>query len=243
MHNYRKAFTIIEMIIVVGIIALLLSAVLYSKNLYQNNRVLLIVGEYQKYKAAFHDFYKIYNALPGDIDNAYDFFGSDCGPDTDISLSGCNGDGNGIIENYDEAFMANLHLSLAALIDGEYTGKSSSGSYQDHFVKSSYESGFYAPIISSSISDAEYRGRFDKFHYTVFGKIDSDQMPYDPILTSEQAKRLDSKIDDGVMWNGVVQIRYFNASSCNGSDLVLVGNYDLANTNIICNLLFYLDIN
>lgn len=243
MQNCKKAFTIIELTIVVGIIALLLSAVLYSKNLYQNNRVLLIAGEYQKYKTAFYDFYKIYNALPGDIDNAYDFFGSDCGPNTDISLLGCNGDGNGIIEDSNEAFMANLHLSLAGLIEGEYTGRSASGSYEDHFVKSSYDVGYYAPIISSSVSDAEYRGRFDKFHYTVFGAINSNDMPYDPILTAAQAKRLDNKIDDGVMWNGVTQIRYYNASSCNGAEAVLVGNYDLSNSDIICNLLFYIDIN
>ncbi|MBT4988946.1 MAG: type II secretion system protein [Rickettsiales bacterium] len=239
----RKAFTIIELTLVIGIISILLSAVLYARNLLVNNKLLIISSEYQQLKTAYFDFNMLYDAVPGDMNNAYDFFGTACGTDDVIANGGCNGDGDDSIESEDESFKSTQHMALASLVNGEYSGDVNTGSSDDKFIKSHFDFGYFSPILDSSTETSEYRGRFDRFHYIVFGKINSAGMPYDPLLSPQQALKIDNKLDDGVMWNGIVQIRFYNAESCNGSALVLVGNYNIDDTSILCNVLFYIDVN
>ncbi|MBT4922496.1 MAG: hypothetical protein HON23_05725 [Rickettsiales bacterium] len=237
-----RAYSMVELTMVIGIIAALLSAVLYARNLITNNKLLIVASEYQQFKTAYSDFYTFYEAVPGDMNNAYDFFGANCGLDDIIANGGCNGDGDDSIEDEAESYKSTQHLALAKLLDGEYSGSASSADVDDKLIKSHFDSGYYAPLLDSALETESYRGRFDKYHYIVFGQINGEGEPYDPILTPSQALKIDNKLDDGVMWNGFVQIRYNDAGSCNGSDLVLAGNYDLASESFVCNLLFYVDV-
>ena len=201
-----------------------------------------MASEYQKLRAAYGDFYQIYEALPGDLDNAYSLFGSACGTDDLIVNGGCNGDGDESVEDVNESYKSNQHMNLAQLFDEEYSGSALIGTVDEKFVKSKFTNGYYSPILDAANQNNLYRARFDRFHYIVLGAINLSNEPYNPLFTADEANKIDSKIDDGVMWNGVVQIRYNDAQTCNGGDAVLAGNYILDDENIICNLLFYIDV-
>ncbi len=67
----QKAFTLVEMAIVMVIIGILVSGVVTGIKVYQNARVTATVVQIQNYSAAVKSFEKIYKGLPGDLKNAH----------------------------------------------------------------------------------------------------------------------------------------------------------------------------
>ena len=78
----------------------------------------------QQYQAAQETFYSKYEDLPGDMTDAYDYWGSACNS-TDTK---CNGDGDGDIElsgtaDDNEVFRLWQHLVLSELLDEGFDGE------------------------------------------------------------------------------------------------------------------------
>lgn len=140
MRKDIKAFTLVELAIVMTIIGLLIGGILKGQELLENARVTSTIAQVKSYEAAVTAFRDIYDGLPGDLRNAGNripgcnvnctpfaaragdgfvmtsSWGNDEGWDTfpDDGLMLPSSDGNG----RDEQFLFWIHLLKANLISG-----------------------------------------------------------------------------------------------------------------------------
>lgn len=122
MRYSNKAFTLVELAIVMTIVGLLIGGVLKGQELLENSRMTSLSSQLKSYEAAIATFRDIYKGLPGDHNNATNVIKGCTG------ANNCaNGDGDGAISSsccwwfgYDtaEAFQSWKHLVLADLIKG-----------------------------------------------------------------------------------------------------------------------------
>lgn len=126
----QAGFSLIELSIVIIIIGLLVSGVAGGQSLISQARLRSVLTEAREYEVNINAFKLKYDAWPGDMADAHDYFGDDC----DSTASNCNGDGDSIIEFSDsaanESWRMWQHLVLSGIIEGSYTGENgSSGIY------------------------------------------------------------------------------------------------------------------
>lgn len=88
-HQRRRAFTLIELSIVLVIIGLIIGGALTGQQIIQNARITNAINNIQSYQAQFQTYQQNYGALPGDDPSAVSRFG------TTVT----NGNGDGIINN------------------------------------------------------------------------------------------------------------------------------------------------
>ncbi len=116
-RKLEKGFSLIELSMVLVVIALVTAGIMGGKYLIRSAEVNGMVAEVHYYKSAINTFEYNYNALPGDMRNAYEFWGAEC----DASVSACNGNGDGKIAYGNEDGMAWQHLQLAGYLGAKYT--------------------------------------------------------------------------------------------------------------------------
>ena len=137
MHRSRRAFTLLEMTMVLAIVGLITGGILLGKNMVHNAQLNSILSDMQGFFAAERQFKDKYGYLPGDFPMAVRVWGradggsdltSNCAaPATDhANIRGtCNGDGDGLITwQNSENFRSWQQMSLAGLITGTYVGYS-----------------------------------------------------------------------------------------------------------------------
>jgi hypothetical protein len=199
-----------------------------------------------------------YFALPGDMPNATDFWGSasgaTCFENTSATGSGtetCNGNGDGYIsisltiaDSYTEMYMFWQHLANAGLIKGTYSGKAGNVSRDDSIVgvnvPVSDMSGAGWSIIGHMVPDSGPNA--NNSHYgrnhawpLIMGSEYRSREPFNPVITTAEAWNIDTKIDDGNGREGkVVQERIYNADCRTGTEPY----YALDNDAINCTLIF-----
>jgi prepilin-type N-terminal cleavage/methylation domain-containing protein len=134
-------FTLLEMSIVIGIIALIISGILAGQSMMRSSQLQSVIGEVARYKQAMGDFRDKYHALPGDFTGATALWGSadgvipsDAACETTIGTGTqtCDGNGDGYISwqsggagnvaHQYESFRAWQHLANAGMLDGNYSG-------------------------------------------------------------------------------------------------------------------------
>ena len=106
----QRGFTLVEIAIVLVIIALLMSGILNSRSVIrhaQTKDIIKAVGEIAIAAQQFHD---RYGAWPGDLANAGAHI---------PNLSGCNGNGNGVVDNGGESDCASEELIRASMLRGD----------------------------------------------------------------------------------------------------------------------------
>jgi prepilin-type N-terminal cleavage/methylation domain-containing protein len=222
-------FTLIELSIVLVIIGLIVGGVMVGRDLINAAKLRSILTDIEKFNVAALTFKNKYNCIPGDCANATDFFGTftDCANDVAESLgnSTCNGTGNNqVIKGsyvsywrYDESALFWQHLSVANLINGDYSGVMNWGGTIDlgtDVPVSRFEGGCYS--INSSFYDTNYQA----FPYTTMngnflslgsrlageGNTNINRCTESiPSLEAIHAYNIDSKIDDGRPFTGSVQ--------------------------------------
>ena len=74
MTSHKKAFTFIEIAIVIIVIGLLLAATLVGMKVLHQMRLRSVMTDITEFKQAVNTFYLRYNAMPGDINHAQDFW-------------------------------------------------------------------------------------------------------------------------------------------------------------------------
>ncbi len=117
--NRNQGFALFETAMVVIIIGLLVGVLTSASDLRRAAQVRSVVADVINYKTVINAFKMQYHALPGDIDNATEFWSS-C---TDDGSNTCNGNGDGVIQPSDsEGLRAWQHLSLAGLIPSDNSG-------------------------------------------------------------------------------------------------------------------------
>ncbi len=225
-RNFEHAFTLVELAVVLVIIGLIVGGVLVGRDLIHSSELQSIINERQRYSAAVNTFREKYGSYPGDIRNGFQYFSVACGDNTNNLNTGCNGNGDGIINtyylappnpNYGEEFKVWQHLSLAQLISGNYDGQSTNmvvaqnNSPQPTLKDSFWHLGNFA--ADAGIYSYAGAARLDKAppnkHYLRLGGTNpAGGLRNSPSLSNEDALRIDSKTDDGFSFTGAVLGRW-----------------------------------
>ena len=189
-----RGFTLIELSIVLIVIGLLVAGIVGGQSLISQARLRSVVSEINTFKTAIHIFNLEYDDLPGDLENATDYWPDSAGYDTE------NGDGNGVLpfDSTDpiEELNAYEHLFLADIMPGEYTG----------LLNGSLVSGSNVP--ESRWDGGVYRYRFHQAYNRTgmgiqLGAINQTSQARGPVMTAREAESIDRKIDDGASEAGV----------------------------------------
>ena len=203
MTTKKNGFTLLELSIVLVIIGLIIGGITVGADMIRSSELQSVAADINKFKTAANTFKLKYNASPGDMKNAYDYWGVAEGcTDVDVNgaQAGCNGDRDGFIENGDavsnggEALRAWQHMSLAEVISGSFSGVYSGSGW-------GYVAGANAP--ESKICGGVYS--FYKMSwgpkdttYLVLGAMHTNNYPEAPLLTAAEAYGMDTKFDDGI---------------------------------------------
>ncbi len=219
-HPKQSAFTLVELAIVLVIIGLIVGGVLVGRDLIRIAQLQAVISEKERITAALFTFRAKYNALAGDMSNAHQYFGDDCGTNTTDINTGCNGNGDGFInvEARGETHKAWEHLSRGGLVKGEFTG---SGTLDGTMIVHSptnvpsarYPNGYWS-LTNQAADMATNAGNDANAIYLEFGHIHHwGQSTGDvsgelnPILdlTNGEALRVDLKADDGAANTGAIR--------------------------------------
>lgn len=250
----KTGFSLVELSIVLVILGLLTGGILAGQSLIRAAELRSVSTEQQRYVTAFHSFRDKYFQLPGDMTNAYSFWGVASGC-TNAAVSttpstaetGCNGNGDGRIYNtFGEGVRAWWMLQQAGLIEGNF--------------------GAGALAIANRPGTEVPRGRMNNSGWSVqtsiytsspmgwgvygmdatwlmFGSLSGGNATINIILKPEEAWNIDTKTDDGkpgsgktlggdaYIGGGSFANRCVDARSA-------TGNYDLTNTGITCAMAF-----
>lgn len=238
--THTSGFTLIELSVVISIIAMIVASVTVSSRMVSSAQSKAVIRDIAYYKSAVDNFKSTYDAFPGDFINAYNLWGSlsaanSCTNNSVVSVaSGCNGDGNGTIDTgYTEDMRSWQHLELAGFIPGSYPGAAPSGSPV---------AGVNMP--AGALTSSAYH--LDSF--TIYSKSGSGLRLINSgtitngVTTAAIASYIDSKIDDGVAYQGNVYTSVganYSLPSCvtqSGGTY----SYTLSDNNTSCVMWFYL---
>jgi prepilin-type N-terminal cleavage/methylation domain-containing protein len=250
----KRAFSLVELSIVLVILGLLVGGVLSGQSLIRAAQLRAITAEYSRYVTATQSFKDKYFALPGDMNNATSFWGAAdgstgltaaCFGAAGTGTQTCNGDGSGTIyptSASDESLRFWQHLARAGLIEGSYTGITPSGASTASTTLNSPVSKFgnaslwwvwyYGPITGSAVAFDGTPGNFFLLGATVASAPSNS-----PILKPEELWNIDTKLDDGKPATGKVVI-WANgglaACTDTGTSSNLAANYLLTSSNLTC---------
>jgi prepilin-type N-terminal cleavage/methylation domain-containing protein len=244
----NKGFTLVELAVVIIIIGALLGGVMAGQSLIRSSEVQNVTKTIEGYKSAALTYKTKFNALPGDDQRAYDWFGAAC----DATPSNCNGDGDGLIVennsgNNSESIRFWQHLVLSKIVTGNFLGVGGWTEilrgqllpklpFKDSYV--SVQNRTYGFIYSGFI----YDNYFITGKSRTAGGLINPQIPY---LYPEDAKNIDTKLDDGKPWSGSVFVApawYFpaNMPNCLTSTSTTTANaeYLVTYDGVGCHLMF-----
>jgi prepilin-type N-terminal cleavage/methylation domain-containing protein len=220
----KKAFSLIELSIVLIIIGLLVAGVTGGASLIKNAELRAVMGEARGYQTAVNSFFARYNGIPGD----YGQTGAAQG-----------GDNNGVINldngvNRDEGYIALAVLGNEGFVDATYDRSTSAVDFADTSLTPGTE------IPASKLQNAGWI--FDSNNDTqnvvvltksiaAYNDALTDGSNAAVSLTASDALSIDTKSDDGSAASGVV--RNHNGGSCDAA-----GVYDTAQTTEVCALSF-----
>jgi len=220
----KAGFSLIEMSIVVVIIGLIIGSIAVAKTMIRQAHLQSAIGEYGRYVQAIKEFQDRYLALPGDMNNAENMWGTDPGGcpaaiNTVPLVATCNGDGNGTIGSSDtsgnvskqtEWYRAWQQLADAGFINGAFTGTSDAhGSAvialsvpESNLRESGWTFFYYLQNADNPTLWGDHYG-----HLLSFGQYTSGDIARTPNLTAAEAFEIDSKIDDGKPGRGIMRAR------------------------------------
>lgn len=246
MHS--RAFSLVELSIVLVILGLLTGGILAGQSLIRAAEIRSVIHDYQRYSTARQAFRDRYMALPGDMKNATRFWGDDstaCPDNTITDGSTCNGNGDGFVDEGNsvgpgnttaEEFQFWKQLALAGLIEGRYSGIAGSQKGTDYVIGLNSPAGRIAnttwsgTYFNNSTGILPERFMLDFRNALTFGSDDDDSRADGPALTFQEIWSIDKKIDDGKPGQGMVicgwMARCTNATSNTdfAADYVLAGS-------------------
>jgi prepilin-type N-terminal cleavage/methylation domain-containing protein len=236
--NKESGFTLVELSLVILIIGLLISSIFAGQSLIRNAQLKAVMSEIRSIETAINSFRDRHGSLPGDFDKADNNF--QCPGPNALVPAGCNGDNNGNIDyisttGYEPARVWQ-HLALANIISGNFLG----GVTVDDMMRSKISNGFYSVFTTPS---AQF-GRMGTI--IVLGAYTGTADSYNALLTPQDARHIDLKIDDGIANKGQVFGQTgidVSANTCSRHPSHATGvDYNLTTKVPACRLAYWYDI-
>ena len=254
-------FTLIELSIVLVIIGLLVGGILTGQSLIRASELRSVQREFTNYQTVIGTFKDKYFALPGDMPNAWRYWGVQAGASVDgydstcagqtstpTGTATCNGNGDGILGDPALAGQPQIyedlrfwqHLSNASLVDGRYTGVPSGvfATIGVNIPQSKFPlSGWFAVNIQNSgIGGIYYASTYGLI--LQIGAVNGSGLTLGPTIKPEDAYNLDVKADDGLPATGRIMTNmYGNTFSPNCANSSNTG-YNLSITTNACSLIY-----
>ncbi len=248
-----NGFSLVELSIVLVILGLLTGGILTGQNLIRAAELRSIVTEFQNYQTAVYTFRDKYFALPGDMTNATDFWGTATGCPNDGTTSGvCNGNGDGVIASASGAMIHHCenqefwrHLAKAGLIEGNYTTNVAANCYIHAeaigvtFPRTKLSNvGVTVSYAGTIVTSGSFPGNFmypgNYEHIFMFGQPGMvNGLTARRGFATEEAWNIDTKIDDGKPAYGNVTSILLGPydNTCATSATPTSAEYDLSNDN------------
>lgn len=256
-YYMKKAFSLVELSIVLVILGLLTGGILAGQSLIRAAELRSITSDINKYQAATLTFRDKYFALPGDMLNATRFWGVQAGTGSDATCvaaasttqATCNGNGDGIVNGGGvwgqpirfEIYRFWQHLANAGLVEGSFSGVPISGnlgSLPGTNVPASKIStaGFDTHDVYTDGTGPWWQNNSMAF---LIGTPLPNDITLGPAIRPEEAWNIDTKADDGKpAYGNIKSIRSGYSNSCNTTTVASTAEYALTSTSIACALFF-----
>lgn len=257
-NNSKSAFTLVELSIVLVIIGLIVASVTAGRSLIRAAQIRSLVTAINTVETGINSFNDRYNAIPGDFSNAYAVFGNGSSTVGCTTAALCNGSGSGQVDctmagsnvqagtvataGIGEVYNFFVHLGLAGLIDGSFTGA--------NLPKLKFRN---TSMAVRYVDGGGTKGIFGRAgHVLDIGLLDGTALlPILSAMTGADAFEIDTKIDDGVSYTGKVYGYGASGASatttstlpCPGftqTTVTSTGNYNLTGTTIGCAIGYWL---
>lgn len=203
----RNAFTLIELSVVIVIIGLIVAGIVAGQSLVKQAKLRSLASDLSKFELAFNTFHMQYDALPGDFDNAYAYWGSSCATGGSAQ-DNCNGNGNGLIEaagmpDAAENNRAWQHLALANMIEGSFSGTGSDFIPGGNNTPTIFSSEVGVAIWHGTGSDARLYNSTSNL-LEIGTRTGASVWPYGPFISPADLSVFDTKFDDGEADSGKI---------------------------------------
>jgi prepilin-type N-terminal cleavage/methylation domain-containing protein len=230
----RGGFTLVELSIVLVIVTLMVAGVMIAREMVANARMQDAIKSSRQFSTAVMMFREKFNALPGDMPNATQFWGvaaggSGTGIDATCSQLGdtspstgtetCNGNGDGSVSGngvvpvtnayYYERFRFWQHLANDGELPDHFTGVRGPGAFNDHVPGWNSPSSRY-PSAEWTTFGARTGGCYSGSASVWNGclgnmfELRNENDASYPVMPAVDAYTIDAKIDDGLPATGKV---------------------------------------
>jgi len=247
MHTKNNGFSLLELAIVMTAIGLMMGGIIVAQTMIRSAKVNAVISDISRYTGAFTDFRDKYQALPGDMPTAENFWGSDTTCPATVytatpHIVTCNGDGNGHIDGTTEPFRAWQQMSNAGFISGTYTGVSGTGGALHHVLARNAPvavldgGGFDLFWLGNKSGDANFYDAYYPVRLGIGGPTATSYF-YAPLFTPTEALSIDRKVDDGAPGTGnIMPYKSPITPGCTSTDVSDTAAYVTASSGILCSL-------
>jgi prepilin-type N-terminal cleavage/methylation domain-containing protein len=245
----NKAFTLIELAIVIVVVGLIVSGVVGAQSLIKSANIKQTISSVSKMQTALRAFELEFGEKPGLLRNAYDYWGNECGNNSDDISNGCNGSTNDQCINNNNTVKCRVNNSVSGDMRRLFIHLNLSGIYPDlpmitnASTQTDCKAGKTLPDINldgvywigSRTPRKVYMYMFTPWRFEHIGWSCST-FGESAFLEPKVAEALDSKLDDGNGKKGIVKAiggnDNFNNTFCMDNN----GNYDIPRDRKSCNI-------
>lgn len=215
-----KAFTLVELAIVLIIIGLITGGVVGAQSLINSAKMAAVISEFQSFDAAIKAFKLEYDSLPGDIDEASLYWSGEVNGNNDKRIFSYNTEG----------VRAWRHLALSGILPGNYDGTFNSISPADLRPNENHP--------ESSVDGAVYQINWKQKTNRSGNSIYLVSLDILSLVDPKDARKIDLKLDDG---HGSTGLLHGENAGCGSSGQEYY--YDLDRGEKRCGLVYFLDSN
>ncbi len=227
-----SGFTLVELSIVLVIISLITGGIVSGREMIHTARLNSVMNDYIKYETANNMFQAKYDALPGDFDEASDYWPSDS----------YNGNGDGLVYGGTERTLFFNQLALAGFIEGTYDRTKQLAVIGTSRPEMALKG--VVPTVFSSEARYEFTNTvvagwaYELLLYSTYEDYDAY------IMTPADAKMIDKKMDDSMPGTGKVVGYGKPGQACADSHALgdmLTAVYDVGSSSKACSPLYHMD--
>jgi prepilin-type N-terminal cleavage/methylation domain-containing protein len=271
-EKMNKGFTLIELAIVVVVLGILITGIIGGQSLIESAKKREVITGFTQLRTGLNAFKLEFDAIPGDMEDAYDYWGDDCSS----SEGRCNGDGDNKITSGNSNFerycwsiqcekcMFYKHMSLAGILNEKIDCINEGPFEENNSIRNPLKYKSYFFVSNRCIKDLGYydcdtTSEYTSGLYLMGGSTGPNEIEYPWVrcnftgsFTPKQQKYIDEKLDDGKPKTGkfvAVQLATITVG-CHNSTIVsgpcLLNNtenaYNVANDDYVCQMHYRLDL-